>query len=190
MQLKGKSSLFALLPGLAALTVAAAAGAATVSIHPSMIVADDNGAILGPVIGFASNGRPLVLIKDPTEPNTAPRGVIVRVESSEDLSTEDDFEVFYSDPGCTGTAYLKPASERFGVTEMTNINYSVGLNGTDVVLYKGLGAGSNTPYESFYRSTTVSCSAASGSRSLVAATQIINFTNDHPAPYGVLFPGL
>lgn len=178
-----------ILFAVAALVVASTSESATVSVNPSMVISDDNGAVLGPVIGFQTNGRPLVLINDPTEPSNMPRGVIVRVEKN-GLSTEDDFEVFYSAADCTGTAYLKPASERSGLAEMTGINYSVGLNGSEVVLYKVSGAGSNTSYQSFYRSTTLSCSNSSGSRDLIAATQIINITNDHPAPYGVTFPGL
>lgn len=175
--------------GAAALLVGFTAGAETVSINPSMVVSDNNGAVVGPVIGFATNGRPEVLINDTTQPGNMPRGVIIRVEKN-GLSTEDDFEVYYSATGCTGTPYLKPASERSGLAEMTDINYSVGLNGSDTVLYKASGGGTTTSYQSFYRSTTLSCTDSSGSRSLVAATQVMNITNDHPPPYGVTFPGL
>lgn len=163
--------------------------AETVSMNPPMVVADNNGAVLGPVIAIATNGRPLVLVADSTEPAGSPRGIILRVEKNV-ISTEDDFQVFYSDPGCGGTPHLRPASERTGLAEMTDINYSVGLNGLDKVVYKASGSGSSISYQSIFNSNTGSCTDSNNTISLIVATEVMNLTADHPAPYGVVFPGL
>lgn len=169
-------------------TICTPLNAATVSMHPSMVVADNNGAVLGPVIAMSNNGRPLVLVADPTEPQGMPRGIILRVEKNV-ISTEDDFQVFYSDPGCGGMPHLRPASERSGLAEMTDINYSVGLNGTDKVVYKAAGAGSGITYQSIFNSNNGNCTDSTNNISLIVATQVMNLTADHPAPYGVVFPG-
>lgn len=180
---------YSALSALTLCAVAATAAAATVSVHPSMVIADNNGAVLGPVVGIANNGRPLVLVADPDEPQGTPRGILLRVEK-EAISAEDDFEVFYSSTGCTGTPFIRPASARSGLAEMTDINYSVGLNGSDLVVYKAAGAGVNTSFQSFFRSTTGACSDLSSNQDMVEATQVINLSVDHPPPYGVVFPGL
>lgn len=183
--------------GVTLMFAGATAIASVVSISPSIVVRDNNGEVLAPVVGYQTSARPLVMFSDPT--SVTPRGILVHVRADVTLVSEEDFRVFYDMADCNGTPYLALPGDRVGVPQITGVLYAIGLNTLDqVVLLRTNGPAEPVDPVSEYQAQNADftspqsgCTASSfGVTSLMPATEIINFTVDHPPPYSVEFPGL
>lgn len=170
------AALLTLLAGLAG------TASAQQAVIPALTVFDSSGDLIGPVVSFASPNIPMVRIID----SDVDVPVFLEVRDVDKLQAPNAF-TYFSDPGCTGTAYHRPsfavASE--GMAALLGYSYSVAKpGGGNQMLYRSdVTAGSSSiSYASVFQ--TDACNESGATLDLRVAASVLDLDSNFPPPYG------
>ena len=155
---------------------------------PHLTVYDDSAALVGQVVGY-DGFRPLVLVDEGTH------HVLLRVNKDSLATTH---RVFYSDAGCSGTAYLPPFDEAASIDaagsfdDMQGVVYGIGkptvVDGIGVLFSsEGQTAASHSGNSAWISVNPASsrCYEAMWSQLAFPAVEVTNLDTVYSAPFSV-----
>lgn len=165
-------SLVAVLVLVATLLIvelSAAVSVPTATRMPAMVVRDHSGTLVGHFAGITSNGGnffPVVALQDGSDI------VFLEVYDQNTLTTRRN--VYYTNVGCTGTAYLQSPNTSFivGAARIQGVQYGVG-NGHELYATTGTSAGSPT-IQSHWDSIGETCTSSSNPGNLETTTFVVD----------------
>lgn len=159
---------------------------AQTAVLPALVLEDDDGEVIGPIVGFTfgdEDSFPILRLTDPI--NVV--HVLVTVLDSSHLTTRNP-GTFFSGSSCSGTPYHEARIEQ-GLSEISGHDYSVGRTGApstgSQLLYVSStsDSGSLTSYGSKYKNT--GCNLVGGTTTLREATSVLDIDDAHPPPYAL-----
>lgn len=162
---------------------ASVAGAQTIGRFPGMVVNDNNGNPIGPVV-YMDPGQmiPVVRIEDSNVNVPAFLKVFSDTQLDGTMGT-----TYFSSADCVGTAYHNAAFSvnDHGVAALYGYIYSVAISGGAQHLYRTdetATPGGSTSYNSTY-AVSGGCTNSSGTISARTAVDVVNLDSMFPPPY-------